>query len=122
MKHCAVALTDEQISVAIDEAEKKVHLIALSAFCCIVLNWTNYQANFRMFQIAEFSAQIANTAQSLQDYTQHQIFVKANYDLQANLGSDRRIRPQIGFFGRFPFNGKRTTLASTLGVVLSVDF
>jgi len=74
------------------------------------------------FPCNEFSAQIANTAQSLQDYTQHQIFLKANYDLQANLGSERRIRPQIGFFGRFPFNGKRTTLASTLGVVLSVDF
>lgn len=74
------------------------------------------------FDCNEFSAQIANTAQSLKDFTQHQLFVKANYDLQANLGSDKRIRPQIGFFGRFPFNGKRVTMASTLGVVLSVDF
>lgn len=74
------------------------------------------------FGCNEFSPKIASTAQSLQDCTMHLLIPKINYDLQANLGSDCPVRPQIGFFGRFPFNGKRVALVSTLGVALSIDF
>lgn len=74
------------------------------------------------FPTNEFSARIANTAQSLQDYTFHLIMPRLTYDFQANLSSDCAARPQLGFFGRFPFNGKRVALVSTVGVVLSVDF
>ncbi len=74
------------------------------------------------FACNEYSSRIANTAQSLQDYTMHMIIPKINYDFQAQLGPDCRVRPQIGLFGRFPFNGKRVALVSTLGVALSFDF
>lgn len=74
------------------------------------------------FPSNEFSATVANSAQSLQDYTMHMIIPKINYDFQANLGSDCRVRPQLGLFGRFAFNGKRAALVSTLGVALSLDF
>ncbi len=69
-----------------------------------------------------YSANIANTAQSLRDWTLHQIFIRTDYDIGDHLKADTKIFPRIMAYMRLPFNGKRVVANSTVGVVLSLDF
>lgn len=69
-----------------------------------------------------YSAEIANTAQSLFDYTMHQIIVNAHYDVGMHSNYEARAWPQFEFFARFPFNGKRIAVNPTVGFSIAIDF
>jgi hypothetical protein len=69
-----------------------------------------------------FSNNIANTAQSLQEWTMHQAIVKLSYDFAENMRDDAPVVPYLALFSRIPFNGKRVAMARTLGVELAVNF
>lgn len=70
------------------------------------------------YDVVDFN--IVNTAQTLQDWTIHQVFLDMQYDFRGCC--DNRVRPQIGCFARLPFNGKRSFAASTIGIMASIDF
>lgn len=70
----------------------------------------------------EFSTEIANTAESLQEWTIHQMIITLSYDMYADLDDDAAIKPHIRLFYRFPFNGQRAILSNTAGVMLTFNF
>jgi hypothetical protein len=65
---------------------------------------------------------IANTALDLQSSTIHEMIVHATYDFGALMSDDHRARPFLGVFSRIPFNGTRSVAATTVGVLLHLDF
>jgi len=69
-----------------------------------------------------FSNEIANTAERLQEWTIHHMVVNATYDFSKHLDDNTRPRPQLSFYARLPFNGKRVTLIPKIGTVFSLDF
>jgi hypothetical protein len=69
-----------------------------------------------------FSNTIANTAQSLQDWTFHQFIYKLQYDAQLLLGSKSGWKPQVALFYKMPFNGQRALVSHTLGAIVSLSF
>lgn len=70
----------------------------------------------------QFSNQIANTATSLQEWTIHQFIFKVDYDFQCDLDDSSRIKPQIQFFYKYPFNGKRALVVQTIGAGITFNF
>lgn len=70
----------------------------------------------------EFSNQIANTAVSLQEWTIHQFIFKVDYDFQCDFDDTSRIKPQIQFFYKLPFNGKRALVVQTIGAGITLNF
>lgn len=70
----------------------------------------------------EFSDSIANTAQSLQDWSIHQLLFILTYDFKNDFIELPLVVPQISLFYKFPFNGIRSVQASTLGLSLSLSF
>ena len=69
-----------------------------------------------------YAADIANTAQYLRDWTMHQLFVRADYDIGDHMGTNARVFPRITLYTRIPFNGKRFVANSTIGAIFSLDF
>lgn len=69
-----------------------------------------------------FSNEIANSAQSLHDWTFHQFIYKLQYDLQCILGCESAAKPQFAVFYKMPFNGQRALLAHTIGAIVSFSF
>lgn len=70
----------------------------------------------------EFSNTIANTAESLQEWTMHQLIVALNYDFQTDLSCDAPLKPQLSLFYKFPFNGSRALMFYTVGGTVSFSF
>lgn len=68
-----------------------------------------------------FSNEIANTAEKLEDYTMHNLVINAWYDFGVH-NEDMRVRPELSFFARIPFNGKRSVQHTIVGARLSLDF
>ena len=68
-----------------------------------------------------YSNDIANTAERLQEYTMHNMVANVWYDFGYNT-VDMRVRPEISVFARMPFNGKRSVQHTTIGARLSLDF
>jgi hypothetical protein len=69
-----------------------------------------------------FSDAIANTAESLKDWTVHEIIARADYDFAVLMPDDAVVTPGLELFVRFPFNGKRAVAFSTVGLTLSLNF
>ena len=70
----------------------------------------------------EFSTDIANTAEYLQAFTTHDAFVIAEYDFADHMSECSRWSPYVAAFVNIPFNGKRSVVAQTAGVILAVNF
>jgi len=59
-----------------------------------------------------YSSEVANTAESLQDWTTHNLILKATY----------RGRTDISFFFKHPFNGRRSLQTEVIGFSLALSF
>lgn len=70
----------------------------------------------------EFSDNTANTAQSLEQWTVHQMIVQLAYDGQCDIPNSSIVKPQFSMFLKFPFNGERAILFDTFGFTLSFNF
>lgn len=68
-----------------------------------------------------FNYQILNTNLNLDEITRHNMILLLSFD-SAFLEKHDKIHPQIALFVNLPFNGSFTTLASTAGVQLSLDW
>lgn len=69
-----------------------------------------------------FSNTIANTAESLQEQTMHHMIVDVIYDFNEHFGDESRLRSELSFYARLPFNGKRVALVPAIGAVFSINF
>jgi len=69
-----------------------------------------------------FSDKIANSAESLKEWTAHQILLKAEYDIGYHMSEDSVLLPTIGAYARIPFNGKRVALCPSVGAMLTFNF
>ncbi len=70
----------------------------------------------------EFSNAIANTAQSLQQWTMHQAIFELSYDFQCDVPEWSLFKPQFSVFYKVPFNGERSLLLNTIGATFSLNF
>jgi hypothetical protein len=68
-----------------------------------------------------YDYQLLNTDLSLDEITRHNILCLLSFD-SAFLEKHDKIHPQVGVFLNLPFNGSFTTLASTVGMQLSLDW
>lgn len=75
----------------------------------ISINQTGY--NYNQFQ----------TDLTLEEITRHSMIVLLSFD-SAFLEKHDKIHPQIGLFFNVPFNGSLATLASTVGLQMSLDW
>lgn len=69
-----------------------------------------------------FSAALANTAVSLQEWTMHQIILRGDYDFGTHMDDDSLVTPRLSLYARFPFNGKRIATNTMLGATFALDF
>lgn len=69
-----------------------------------------------------YSNDIANSAESLQEWTMHHLIFKVDYDFQYDLCQDSSFSPQLSFFYKIPFNGKRAILCNTFGATFTLNF
>lgn len=67
----------------------------------------------------EFSPAIANSAKSLEDWTAHDVLMKLSYDFSYDYDT---VNPGFAIFARIPFDGKRSIVANTIGIMASIDF
>ncbi len=65
---------------------------------------------------------IANSAESLQEWTIHNIIFNLTYNPICDLGPNYPVGPYISLFYKVGFNGKRALAGNTLGIALSVSF
>jgi hypothetical protein len=70
----------------------------------------------------EFSDAIANTAESLQPVTMHQLIVNASYDFEKHVSAKAWAIPYVSLYARVPFNGTRAVEQTMIGSVLGVSF
>ncbi len=70
---------------------------------------------------SDFSAVVANTAESLREWTLHQIVLRADYEMGAHWDAPI-IYPRFSFFAELPFNGKRSIATTNIGVTVALDF
>lgn len=64
-----------------------------------------------------FNPAIVNNAESLQDWTAHQLVFSTGYTWYCE-----RFTPTLSVFGKYAFNGKRSILADTVGLTFGVAF
>jgi hypothetical protein len=83
--------------------------------------WKHSEDKLGLFS-NDFSTQIANTAQNLQDWTIHQFIFKVDYDFQSDIDDDAFIKPQLQFFYKLPFNGSRALVVHTIGAGITFNF
>lgn len=69
-----------------------------------------------------YSANIANTARSLESWTVHNAIVDATYDFSVHLKSEAPVKPYISLWSRVPFNGDRSAAGPTIGGLAAIDF
>lgn len=67
------------------------------------------------------NSEIANEALSLQDSTLHMAILRVDYDFSV-LMDEPCVAPQLEFFARIPFNGKRSVGNAALGFAITVDY
>lgn len=70
----------------------------------------------------QFSDQIANTAESLQEWTMHQMIFKLNYDFKHIVPEKSWLKPYVSLFAKWPFNGERALMCNTLGFIVTLNF
>lgn len=69
-----------------------------------------------------FSTEIANSAESLQEWTMHHVIAKTTYDFGVHMSPDSCAFPQLAVVARLPFNGKRIAVVPSIGVTFAIDF
>lgn len=69
-----------------------------------------------------YSTDVANTAQSLEEWSNHQILFKATFDFLATKELKKKAYPTFDVFYKLPFNGKRIAQIHSFGAALSVEF
>jgi len=69
----------------------------------------------------EFSDTVANSAESLQEWTMHSLIGNISYHF-CDEDSECRVHPYIGLFVKVPFNGTCAATSRTVGVTLGIDF
>ena len=67
-----------------------------------------------------YSSTIANTAESLKEWTMHSFVIQPQLDFSAI--TDWQKAPQCALFCKIPFNGARAVQTPTVGFSLTVDF
>lgn len=68
-----------------------------------------------------YDAELANTAEYLQEWTMHNLVLSATYD--SWLGKPRpQYWPTVMAFYKHGFNGKRAVLGNTIGLQLTINF
>lgn len=72
--------------------------------------------------VNEFSDAIANTAQSLEQWTNHHLIAMLTYDGQFDIPEKNWFKPQFSVFYKFPFNGERALMLNTFGFIFSLNF
>ena len=70
----------------------------------------------------QFSSHVANSAISLDEKMSHTIVVNLNYDLYPWAQQYKDVAPQVEFFVRYPFDGKRVVLIPTVGASFGIEF
>jgi hypothetical protein len=83
--------------------------------------WKHSEDKLALFT-NDFSTQIANTAQHLQEWSIHQFIFKVDYDFQCDLDDTSSVKPQIQLLYKLPFNGSRALLLQTLTLGISFNF
>ncbi len=68
----------------------------------------------------QYSEDIANCAQHLQEWTMHNMFFKLSYNFSCE--DDCTIHPYIAAWVRIPFNGKSSAQVNGVGFIISIDF
>lgn len=84
--------------------------------------YTKHDDDRLTFEGVCFSDKIANSADSLKEWTAHQVLLKADYDIGNHMSDDSAVLPSIGAYARVPFNGKRSALFPSIGAIFSLDF
>ncbi len=69
-----------------------------------------------------FSTAIANSAQSLEEWTTHYGIFNLSYDFAYHLDDNARVKPQLSLFAKVPLDGKRAVLFATIGIEAMIDF
>ena len=78
--------------------------------------------DFLYIRSNEFSNAIANSAESLQEWTMHSFIFNVSYDFFNKEVGERRVHPYVSLFAKIPFNGMRVAMERTVGAMLSIDF
>lgn len=64
-----------------------------------------------------FNPSVVNNAESLQDWTAHQLVFSTGYTWYCE-----KFNPSLSVFGKYAFNGKRAILADTVGLTFGIAF
>lgn len=81
-----------------------------------------HDADKLWLETQEFSQEVANTTQQLEEYTMHQILAMATYSIPEYKWSNAIIEPNFNIYVRAPVNGRNATMVPVFGVSLSVTF
>lgn len=87
----------------------------------LAYQYTKQQETFIALGTDHFSMLIANTAESLQDWTAHNIVASLNYNFYDDC-NDRCCKPWVSLLYKHGFNGSRAIIGDTFTAVLAVDF
>ena len=87
----------------------------------IAYQYTKQQEDKLFLGTDHFDCVIANTAESLQDWTTHSIVFNVDYDFFDGCEC-AAYKPYISVFIKHGFNGSRAILTSTAGAIFSIDF
>jgi hypothetical protein len=89
-----------------------------------MLGYQYYKHGEDMYAIKgnQFSSVIANSAERLQDWTAHHCVASVSYTYTGHDPQSQWAIPEISAFVRTPFNGRRSIMYTTMGVVASVQF
>ena len=74
------------------------------------------------FATCTFSANVANSATSLQEWVMHHIYVVADYDFSDHFTEESHAIPYVSAYARIPFKGKNIALIPIIGANISVSF
>ncbi len=70
---------------------------------------------------SKFSSRIANTAESLREWTTHHMLFDLEYDFAYDM-PDSTIKPYAAWFYKVPFNGQRSITTHSTGFVFGVSY
>jgi len=84
--------------------------------------YMRHSEDFLYIRTGEFSNVIANSAESLEEWTMHSLIFNLNYDFFTGQEDERTVHPYFAIFAKIPFNGMRVAMERTVGLMLSVDF
>lgn len=87
----------------------------------LAYQYTKQQDTFIFLGTDHFNASLANTAESLQDWTVHNIVASVNYDFYGEC-YDRAYKPYVSLLYKHGFNGSRSVVADTITALIAVDF